>query len=180
MFPIPSDAKLNHSVWALGGLPALAIFVWAILIKLPPSREVDVPPPVAVARKPGLSMRRRHDMAYVSYIVLGLISWWTSYFVHSEIQAAGGSTGGVDGVLGFLVLIPMGVPLLLALVLGPGLSVFLWRDYRLLLLAIFSAAVVVALDNLGYEHWVALLVPYGAVCTATAFFWFTEYRRHLE
>ncbi len=182
VFPITADAKLNYysPVWILGGLPALAILVWALLVKLPPSQEIEVPPPTGAARKPRISRRTRHDIAYTSYIVLGLISFWTSYFVYSEIQAGGGSTGGVDGVLGFLVIIPFGVPLLLALMLGPGLSVFLWRDYRLIMLTVFSIAVVFALGNLGYETWVALLAPYGAICTAIGFIWFTKYRRHCE
>jgi hypothetical protein len=165
------------TVWSLGGLPALAILVSALLVKLPPSKEVEVPPPTGAARMPRISQRARHDIAYISFMVLGLISLWTSYFVHSEIQAAGGGTGGVDGVLGFLVIIPFGIPLLLALILGPGLSVFLWRDYRLMTLTVLSIALVIALSNLGYKTWPMLLSLYAAVCMTIGLIWFIKYRR---
>ena len=180
VLPIAAGTELNYysPVWILGGLPALAILLSALLVKLPPSRKAEVPPLKEVARKPRISLRARHDIAYISFMVLGLISLWTAYFVHSEIQAAGGSTGGVDGVLGFLVIIPFGVPLLLALILGPGLSVFLRRDYRLLALTVLSIALVIALGNLGYKIWPVLLPPYAAVCMTIGLVWFIKYRRH--
>jgi hypothetical protein len=166
-------------VWSLFGLPALAILVSALLVKLPPSKEVEVPPPTGTARKPRISRRALHDTAYISFIVLGLICFWTSYFVYMEIRAAGGSTGGVDGVLGFLVILPFGIPLLLALILGPGLSVFLWRDYRLMTLTVLSIASVLALGNLGYKTWPILLPLYAAVCITIGLMWFIKYRSRL-
>lgn len=126
---------------------------------------------------PRISQRTRHDIAYISFMVLGLISLWTSYFVHSEIQAARGRTSGVDGVLGFLVIIPFGIPLLLALILGPGLSMFLWRDYRLMTLTVLSIALLIALGNLGYKAWPVLLPLYAAVCMTIGLVWFVKYRR---
>lgn len=180
--PIAAETNLNYysPVWILGGLPALAILVSTLLVKLPPSQGVEMPPPNGAARKPMISSRTRHDIAYVSFMVLGLIALWTSYFVYSEIQAAGGRTGGVDGVLGFLVIIPFGIPLLLALILGPGLSVFLWRDVRLMTLTLLSIGLVIALANLGYKAWPMLLPPFGAVCVTIGLAWFIKYRRHFE
>lgn len=177
---VGGDLELFYfsTVWSLFGLPALAILVSALLVKLPPSKEVEVSPSTGAARKPRISQRARHDIAYISFMVLGLISLWTSYFVHSEIQAAGGRTGGVDGVLGFLVIIPFGIPLLLALILGPGLSVFLRRDYRLMTLTVLSIALVIALSNLGYRTWPMLLSLYAAVCMTFGLIWFIKYRRH--
>jgi hypothetical protein len=77
-----------------------------------------------------------------------------------------------------LVIIPFGIPLLLALILGPGLSVFLWRDYRLMTLTVLSSGVVIALNILREENWFTLLIPYGAICTAMGIIWFTKYRKH--
>jgi hypothetical protein len=166
------------TVWILGGLPALAILVSALLVKLPPSQEVEVPPPTGAAQAPRISRRARHDIAYISFMVLGLISFWTSYFIYSEIQAAGGQTGGVDGVLGFLVIIPFGIPLLFALILGPGLSVFLWRDFRLMTLTVLTIALLIALGDLGYKTWPMLLSLYAAGCMTIGTIWFIRYRRH--
>jgi hypothetical protein len=165
-------------VWFLGDLPALAILISALFVKLPPYKEVEVPPPAGIARKPRISKRKLHDIAYSSFMVLGLISLWTSYFVHSEIQAAGGETSGVDGVLGFLILIPFGIPLLLALILGTGLSVFLRRDYRLLTLTVLSIALVIPLSNFGYKTWPMLLSLYAAVCMTICLIWYFKYRSH--
>ena len=129
---------------------------------------------------PRLSQGTRRDIAYFSFMTLGLISFWTAYLVHSEIQAAGGGTSGVDGVLGFLVLIPLGIPLLLALVFGPGLTLFLGRDRRLIALTVLTGALIVALGALGYATWPYLLFPYAAVCWAIDLSWLTVYRRRFE
>jgi hypothetical protein len=179
VLPIAERIDLHYfsTVWSLHGLVAFAFLVWALLIKLPPSKEVEAPPSTAPASQPRISQRTRHDIAYVSFIILGLISFWTSYFVHSEIKAAGGQTGGVDGVLGFLVIIPFGIPLLFALILGPGLSVLLRRDYRLMTLTALSIALVTALSNLGYETWPVLLAPYAAACVTIGLAWFGKYRK---
>lgn len=158
-----------YTVWSLGGLPALAILVLALLVKLPPSKEVEIPPPTGVARKPRISQRARHDIAYISFIVLGLIAIWTSYWAHVDPD---------PGVIGFLVIIPFGIPLLFALILGPGLSVFLWRDYRLMTLTVLTIALLIALGNLGYKTWSMLLSLYGTVCMTIGLIWFVKYRKH--
>jgi len=154
----------------IGGLPALAIFISALLVK--------VPPPTEAVEKPGISKRALHDIAYISFMILGLISFWTSYFIYSEIQAAGGSTSGVPGILGFLVIIPFGIPLLLALIFAPGLSVVHCRDdYRLMTLTVISVALVIALNGLGYETWSMFLPAYATVCMTIGLIWFVKYRR---
>lgn len=129
---------------------------------------------------PRLSEGTRRDIAYFSFMALGLISLWTAYLVHSEIQAAGGGASGVDGVLGFLVLIPLGIPLLLALVFGPGLSMFLGRDHRLMALTVLTVALLFALGALGYATWPYLLFLYAAVCWAIDLSWLVVYRRRFE
>ena len=129
---------------------------------------------------PWFSQVTRHNIAYFSFMVLGLIAFWTAYLIHSEVQAARGGTSGVDGVLGFLVLIPFGIPLLVALVFGPGLSMFLWRDRRLVTLTVLTVALVIALGILGYAAWPILLFPYAAVCWAIDLLWLIRYRPRFE
>jgi cytochrome bd-type quinol oxidase subunit 2 len=129
---------------------------------------------------PKFSEEARHNVAYFSFMILGLISLWTAYLVHSEITAASGGTSGVDGVLGFLVYIPLGIPLLLALVLGPGLSMLLWNDRRLVTLATMTLGLLVALVTLGYAAWPFLLLPYSALCLAISLLWILRYRRHFK
>lgn len=186
MFVLPifgEGAELAYmsTVWILFGTPAISLFVWALLVgPSGVSEEVEVLPPTGHSRKLRISRRTLHNIAYISFVVLGLISFWTSYFVYSEIRAAGGGTGGVDGVLGFLVIIPFGIPLLLALILGPGISLLLWHDYRLLALTVLSLGLVIALSSLGYETWPMLLSPYGAVCVTISLAWFLKYRRRSD
>jgi hypothetical protein len=99
---------------------------------------------------------------------LGLIAIWTSYWAYVDPD---------PGVIGFLVLIPFGIPLLLALVLGPAISLYLWRDYRLGALTMLTIGVVIALNTLREVTWFAFLIPYGAICMAIGITWFTKYRR---
>jgi hypothetical protein len=156
------------TVWSLFGLPALAILVSAMLVKLPPSKEVEVPPPTGTARKPKISKRALHDIAYISFMVLGLIAIWTSYWAYVDPD---------PGVIGFLVIIPFGIPLLLALILGPGLSMILWRDVRLLTLTMLSIAMLIALELLRVKDLPIPLSIYAAVCMTISLAWFVKYRR---
>jgi hypothetical protein len=160
---------------------ALAVVVSALLVELRiPPREVEVSTRTGVVGMPRFSQVTRHNIAYFSFLALGLIAFWTAYLVHSEIQAAGGGTSGVDGVLGFLVLIPLGIPLLLALVFGPGLSLFLSRDRRLMTLTVITVVLMVALGSLGYSTWPFLLFPYAVACWAMDILWLVRYRRRFE
>lgn len=129
---------------------------------------------------PRLSEGTRRDIAYFSFMALGLIALWTAYLIHSEVQAAGGGTSGVDGVLGFLVVIPLGIPLLLALVFGPGLSILLGRDRRLMALTVLTVALMVALGALGYAAWPYVLLVYAVVCWAIDLSWLVIYRRRFD
>lgn len=170
VLPIAAGTELNYysPVWILGGLPTLVILVSALFVKLPPSKEMEIPPTTGTARKPRISKRALHDIAYVSFMILGLISIWTSYWAYVDPD---------PGVIGFLVIIPFGIPLLLALVLGPAISLYLWRDHRLGALTMLTIGVVIALDTLREVTWSAFLIPYGAICMAIGIIWFTKYRR---
>jgi hypothetical protein len=74
VLPIAPGTELNYysPVWILGGLPALAILAAALFVKLPPSTEVEVPPPTGTGRRPRISRRTLHDIAYISFMVLEL------------------------------------------------------------------------------------------------------------
>ena len=164
-----TEFKQFSPVWILGDLPALAILISALFVKLPPYKEVEVPPPAGTARKPRISKRTLHDIAYVSFMVLGVIAIWTSFWAYVDPD---------PGVFGFMVLIPFGIPLLLALILGTGLSVFLRRDYRLITLTVLSIALVIPLSNFGYKTWPMILSLYAAVCMTIGLIWYFKYRRH--
>jgi hypothetical protein len=167
---VGGDLELVYfsTVWSLFGLPALAILVSALLVKLPPSKEVEVPPPTGTARKPRISRRALHDIAYTSFVVLGLIAIWTSYWAYVDPD---------PGVIGFLVIIPFGIPLLLALILGPGLSIVLWHDLRLMTLTALSIAMLIALEFLRVKDLPIPLSLYAAVCMTISLVWFVKYRR---
>lgn len=168
IFAAGAEFAYISTVWFLFGLPAIFIFVWALSVKLPQSKEVEVPPPTGTARKPRISKRALHDIAYISFMVLGLIAIWTSYWAYVDPD---------PGVIGFLVIIPFGIPLLLALIVGPGLSMVLWRDVRLMTLTVLSIAMLVALNILGEEAWPIPLSLYAAACMTIGLVWFVKYRR---
>lgn len=177
MFVLPIFAKgaelaYMSTVWILFGLPATFLFVWALLVGIPGVfKEVEVPPTTEHPKKPRISRHTLHDIAYISFMILGLIAIWTSYWAYVDPD---------PGVIGFLVIIPFGIPLLLALILGPGISLFLWRDYRLVALTALTIGVVIALNILREEKWFALLIPYGAICTAMGIMWFTKSRKSFD
>lgn len=183
MFVLPIDAEGTEfayisTVWFLFGIPAALLFVWAMLIGLPGLfKDVEVARPPETTADSGRSKHKKQNIAYISFLVLGMISLWTSYIVGSEIQAAGGNTGGIPGVLGFLVIIPFGIPLLVALTLGPGISLFQVDDFRLIALTLLSIGLVMLLAVFGYETWPILLSTYGAICTATGLLWFTRHQK---
>jgi hypothetical protein len=197
----------------IDGLPALAIFISALLVKVPPPTEAveKVPPPTEAVEKvqppteavekvqpvltdaanrifrhigykpvekPGTRKRTLHDIAYISFMVLGLISFWTSFHFYHEIKVSGGSTSGAPAILVFVVFMQHGITLLLALIFGPGLSVIHCQDdYRLMTLTVISIALVIALGNFGYETWSMFLAVYATVCMTIGLIWFVKYRR---
>jgi hypothetical protein len=187
----------------IDGLPALAIFISALLVKVPPPTEavekvpapteaVEKVPPVLTdaanrifrhigykpVEKPGTRKRALRDKAYISFMVLGLISFWTSFHFYHEIKVSGGNTDGAPAILVFVVFLPCGIPLLLALIFGPFLSVnHCQDDYRLMTLTVISIALVIALGNFGYETWSMFLAVYATLCMTIGLIWFVKYRR---
>jgi hypothetical protein len=192
IFTDGAELAYMSTVWPLLGIPAIFLFVWALLVGLPGLfKEDEVPLPSEHTGTPRISRRRLHDIAYISYIILGLISLWTA------------SLEPEPNVIGMGVLIPFGIPLLLALILGPGISLYLWRDYRLVGLTILTIVIGIVLGNFMEATWYAYLLCiylkisetcpinaveetlfaaslcfYGAIAIAIGVIWFTKYRKH--
>ena len=80
-----------------------------------------------------------HDIAYAAFVVLGLIA---VYMASIFYQFSQGRPEGEDSYYAALVIwaIILGIPFLIALLLGPCLSIFLWHDYRLAILVAASIA----------------------------------------
>jgi hypothetical protein len=106
-----------------------------------------------------------HKTAYFAFIVLGLISLWASYLAFSEIQAAGGDTSGLAGVLGIGVLVIFGIPLILAVIFGPFLSLFTgWGDGYLISMTGLSYLLLFISPLASATVMVSSLLAYGIAC----------------
>jgi hypothetical protein len=66
---------------------------------------------------------------------------------------------------------------LFALILGPGLSMVLWRDVRLMTLTVLSIAMLVALNFVRLKALPIPLSLYAVVCITIGLVWFVKYRR---
>ncbi len=74
-----AELAYMSTVWPLMGLPAIFLFVWALLVGLPGLfKEDEVPPSTGSSGKPRISRRTLHDIGYISYLFLGLLSLLTA------------------------------------------------------------------------------------------------------
>ena len=152
-------------------LPPLAILIAATLVKMPPPAHSVTHP----GKQPWTRRRIPHDIAYAAFIVLGLIALYAaSIFFRFSPQEPEDS---FYAALGFGIVIPFGVPSLIAVLLGPGLSIFLWRDYRLAILLAASVAELAGLVYSPHNFWAWILVPYGALSLGFGLLWFGRDRR---
>ncbi len=166
---------LHYLIAMLFGLAALLITIPAHLIYAAyrwKNRDLNAPK----ATSPWTGRRVYHDIAFSSFFVLSLIAFWTSYLVHHEFTVSGGSTD-LGAAIGMGVIGLFGVPLVVALVLGPGLSLFLWRNYLLLILSILTIVVFVIIGNLGIERWPMILLPFAVILMAATLVWCVRLRR---
>ncbi len=162
-----TETAYMSTVWPMFGIPAILLFVWALWVRLPRLfKAAEAPPPEGDSRKPRVTDRTLHHIAYASYIILGLISLWTA------------SLEAEPNVIGFLVLIPFGIPLLLALALASGISLYFWRDSHLAALLVLTTVVVIVLNISRLEIWPAILFPYGTICIAKGIIWFKKHRKN--
>ncbi len=125
---------------------------------------------------PWTRKRVAHDIAYAAFIVLGLIAL---FFASSFYQLSQGRPEGEDSYYALLVIwaIIFGIPFLIAVFLGPCLSVFLWHDYRLAILVVASILEFAGWVYAPYDFWAWILFPYGALSLGFGLLWFTRERR---
>ena len=125
---------------------------------------------------PWTRKRVAHDIAYAAYIVLGLIALFVASNFYGLSQ---GRAEGEDSYYALLVIwvIILGIPFLIALLLGPCLSIFLWRDCRLAMLVVASILEFAGWVYARYDFWAWILFPYGVLSLGFGLLWFTRERR---
>jgi hypothetical protein len=107
---------------------------------------------------------RRRD-AYLSFILLGLSSLWVSYLTYGAVEGVGGHTPGLAGVMGFMVVIPLGIPISIAAIFGPYLSLFRNRDdVYLMSMTGLSFLLVVLANIVSATAWSGIFLAYGVAC----------------
>ena len=116
-----------------------------------------------------------HDIAYAAFIVLGLMALFMALNFYQFSQ---GRPEGEDSYYAALVIwaIILGIPFLIAMLLGPCLSIFLWHDYRLAILVAASIAEFAGWVYAPYYFWAWILFPYGALSLGFGLLWFTRER----
>jgi hypothetical protein len=121
----------------------------------------------------------RLDIAYGAYCFLGAVALWAARVIYPGSPPPG--TGGYDAFiagLAFMVVIPFGLPGLIALLVASWLSLQLSRDtwlVALLLVSFLFAAYLFLSYNVGrYDWWPVCL--YGATCTISGLSWFLRRR----
>ena len=168
---------LHYVVFILFGIKALLFTVPAHLVYIVyrlASRDSKT-----TASKPLLlwvEKRVYHDIAFAAYFVLALIAVWTSYLIHHEFAVSGGSKD-LGAAVGIGVIGVFGIPLLISLVLGPGLSLFLWRNNLLLIISTLTFLVFLIIGNLSFERWPMILLPFAVILMAAILVWFARLRR---
>jgi hypothetical protein len=125
---------------------------------------------------PWTRKRVAHDIAYAAFIVLGLMAL---SIASSLYQFSQGRPEGEDSYYAFLIIsaIIFGIPFLIAVLLGPCLSIFLWHDYRVAILVAASIAEFAGWVYAPYDFWVWILFPYGALSLGFGLLWFARERR---
>lgn len=160
------------TVWDFGGLPALVLLVSALLVKVPATTEaVGEPQGRERATKRMHPGKQKHrDIAYVSFLTLGLISGWAAFIAYvcrnDDIPAA----------LGFGVFVPFLLPMMVAMVLGAGLALFL-RDLRLVAMTALSIVLVTTIELFEEQIWWLPLALHSAACLTLGLVWFTRTRK---
>jgi len=117
----------------------------------------------------------RSDVAYSAYTFLGAVALWTARVTFPGPPAPG--TGGYDAFvagLGFLVVIPFGIPAVAALCVAFWLTCRLSRDKWLVALLLLTIAFIAYLFVWWFRAWFQWfpLFLYGATCVASGLWWF--------
>jgi hypothetical protein len=159
---------LHFLIAWLFGLPLLLITIPLHLLYAACSRR-DRSPDAPAPKLSWVGRRKYHDIACASFFFIGLLALWTSFLIHTGGDPAAAVGMGVIG--------PFGIPLAVALVLGPGLSLLLWRNELLLILAVITIVVFAELGGRGFERWPAILLPLAAIVIAANLVWWLGRRK---
>jgi hypothetical protein len=117
--------------------------------------------------------RRRY--AYLSFILLGLISLWGSYLTYGAVEGVGGYTSGFFGVMDFFLSNPLAIPISIAAIFGPVLSLFTnWDDRYLMFLTGLSLLLVVGSFVVSVSVLSWLYMAYGLSCLTIGAKWLTK------
>ena len=114
-----------------------------------------------------------HKIAYASFGILGVISFYISYLTYGAVGGAGGHIP--PGAIGFLIIIPLGIPIFLAVIFGPCLSLFAgWDDGYLMFLTGLSFFLVVGSFVVSVSALSWLYLAYGLSCLTIGAKWLTK------
>jgi len=102
----------------------------------------------------------KEKIAYTSFKILGYISFLGSFAFILE------RTGTPPGVIGFFIVLPISIILLPILILGPGLSLFIWHDSHLNTMKALSVLLLFTIVVFQNFLWVTSLLffAYGMAC----------------
>jgi hypothetical protein len=103
--------------------------------------------------------------------LLGIISF---LFAFAMILLASGATAGV---VGFFMTLPGTIIMILALILGPGLSLFIWHNQHLNFMKALSLFVALLMFLFQNFDWVLFLIfiAYGIACASIGTDRFTSF-----
>ena len=147
--------------------------------------SLSLPIPSLALEKRMRRADRIRDYAYGCYAVLGLASLWAAFWTGFALffeGIEGNDLSGFHGYMGFLVILPLFIPVLAALAIGSLLSLILqWRRKDLPLLALLGLTALVvwliASDFFFQLVWEArtailllflTLVGYGSITVSAA------------
>lgn len=104
----------------------------------------------------------KRNVAYLSFMFLGLVSLWSAYVLAPSQSGEDGS--GAAGSFGFLVFIPFALPAVVALLAACSLSLLLWPEWRPLSLLALTIVFSLYMGGEFDLHWRPWLV-YGSMLT---------------
>lgn len=115
-------------------------------------------------------------IAFMSYRILGYVTFLVVF---------GGvlmETGTPPGVVGFTIILPISFILILALIFGPGLSLFILHDTNLNILKTITIIIFVTAMLFQNYVWFALFMftIYGLACISIGTQWFNKLIKRLR
>jgi len=128
-----------------------------------------------------MTERKRRDIAYGSFFALGLVALWARV---NAYEGWGDSPDALAMLMMMLVIMPFGIPALIALILGVWFTFSCRRwDPVLVSLALVPFAILpIVWNSFQYEAilFVAiLLVVYGGFCIVASILWMRHFPKRM-